>query len=207
MSDACAVYVVDDDAAIRESLTALLEANDYVVSAFADGPSFLAAAPDLTRGCVLMDVRMAPMDGLTALARLAAIRSDLPVIVMTGHADVPLAVRAMRGGAVNFLEKPFGAAALIECVTEAQAVSRTLSRTQASSESARELVARLTQREAEVFGALVEGRSNKQAGLDLGISPRTVEVHRARIMEKLEVNSLAEAVRIALAAGLTDMTG
>ncbi|MBL9011975.1 MAG: response regulator transcription factor [Alphaproteobacteria bacterium] len=197
---AAAVHIIDDDAAMRASLSALLEIEGYEVTAFADGLSFLAAAPALKAGCVLLDIRMAPLDGLAVLSRLRDLRDDLPVVMMTGHADVALAVRSMKAGAVNFIEKPFGAETLIDCVAEALAVERHRAEDRAPALEARRRLERLTEREREVLMALVEGMPNKGVAQALGISPRTVEVHRARLMEKLGVSSIAEAVRIALAA-------
>jgi len=196
-----AVHIVDDDPAMRASLRALLEVEGYEVTAFADGPGFLAAAPHLAPGCVLLDIRMTPLDGLAVLAQLQKMRDDLPVVMMTGHADVALAVRSMKAGAVNFLEKPFGAEALTESVAEALTIARLRAEIRQGATDAQRRLDRLTEREREVLMALVDGMPNKGVAQALGISPRTVEVHRARLMDKLEVASIAEAVKIALAAG------
>ena len=196
-----AVHIVDDDPAMRASLRALLEVEGYDVTAFPDGTGFLAAAPHLAAGCVLLDIRMTPLDGLAVLAQLQKMRDDLPVVMMTGHADVALAVRSMKAGAVNFLEKPFGAEALTESVAEALTIARLRAEIRQGATDAQRRLDRLTEREREVLMALVDGMPNKGVAQALGISPRTVEVHRARLMDKLEVASIAEAVKIALAAG------
>jgi len=144
---------------------------------------------------------MTPLDGLAVLAQLQKMRDDLPVVMMTGHADVALAVRSMKAGAVNFLEKPFGAEALTESVAEALTIARLRAEIRQGATDAQRRLDRLTEREREVLMALVDGMPNKGVAQALGISPRTVEVHRARLMDKLEVASIAEAVKIALAAG------
>jgi two-component system response regulator FixJ len=188
------VYVVDDDDAVRRSLSMLLDGAGFRVQEFASGEAMLAA---LARGdrpaCAVVDMRMGEgMTGLDVQRALAARPNPPPVIIVTGHGDVPLAVAAMRLGVVNFIEKPYPADALLDAVSEAAAVTPP---------QPRELPA-LTPREREVLAALVAGRSNKEIARDIGISHRTVEVHRASLMTRLGARNLAEAVRMGLAAGL-----
>jgi two-component system response regulator FixJ len=188
------VYVVDDDDAVRRSLSMLLDGAGFRVQEFASGEAMLAA---LARGdrpaCAVVDMRMGEgMTGLDVQRALAARPNPPPVIIVTGHGDVPLAVAAMRLGVVNFMEKPYPADALLDAVSEAAAVTPP---------QPRELPA-LTPREREVLAALVAGRSNKEIARDIGISHRTVEVHRASLMTRLGARNLAEAVRMGLAAGL-----
>lgn len=196
---AAVVHVVDDDEAVRDSLRFLLEAADFAVRTHASAEALLSAAPRCP-GCVLTDVRMPGVDGLELLRRLHRAGVDLPVIVMTGHADVPMAVRAMKAGALDFLEKPFSADALVASVRTALDESRRAAEARAQIERASARIAGLTPREREVFELLVTGLSTKAIANALGASPRTIEVHRARVMEKLDAGSLPEVVRLALAA-------
>ena len=160
------------------------------------GPGGLAA------GCILVDVRMQGMDGLTLIRQLQQHGVALPMVVVTGHADVPLAVRAMRAGALDFVEKPYSEERILEAVGTALLSLDATRQRRAMELQSQAQVAALTPREGEVLAALVAGKANKMIGFELGISPRTVEVHRARLMEKLGVRSLPEAVRIGLAAGV-----
>jgi two-component system response regulator FixJ len=198
-----AVHVVDDDAGVRDSLRLLLEASGYAVQTHVGATAFLAEAAGLA-GCVLTDVRMPGMDGLELQEQLNARGVRLPVIVMTGQGDIPIAVRAMKAGAVDFLEKPLDDARLLEAVARALEEGRRLSEARASAADAASRLAALTPREREVLDLLVTGLSNKAVGNELGASPRTIEVHRARILEKLQARSLPELVRIVLAAGTAD---
>jgi two-component system response regulator FixJ len=194
------VHVVDDDGAVRDSLAFLLGSAGLAVRTYASAAAFLDAMPIAGPGCVLTDVRMPDMDGLTLQRRLADLGSALPVIVMTGHGDVPIAVAALKTGAVDFLEKPFDDDRLIVVVREALSASL---RAQRAADEIRGIVARmetLTPRERDVLDGLLAGRSNKEIAQELGSSPRTVEVHRARVMDKMGVHSVAELVRMALAA-------
>jgi two-component system response regulator FixJ len=192
------ICVVDDDEAVRDSLAALFEAEGFEVASFASGRDFLDGG--LTRaGCVVSDVRMPDMNGLELLAVLSERASAPPVIMITGHGDVPMAVRAMRLGAVDFLEKPFDAGMLLARVRDVLSAARGADDAIADIHHRLEL---LTPREREVLEQLVIGRSNKAIGLELEISPRTVEIHRARVMEKMAAGSLSELVRLALAAGI-----
>jgi two-component system, LuxR family, response regulator FixJ len=195
------VHVVDDDVAIRDSLQVLLESSCFAVRTYASASAFLAAATSLG-GCVLTDVRMPEIDGLELQLRLAQQDLRLPVIVMTGQADIPIAVRAMKAGAVDFLEKPFSDEQLLEAVRRALEESRRRRQADATQTAAAGRLAALTPREREVFDFLVIGLSNKEIANKLRASPRTIEVHRARVLEKLQARSLPDLVRLALTARL-----
>jgi two-component system response regulator FixJ len=200
MEPAIAVHVVDDDDAVRDSLQFLLHASGFVVSTYPRAEALLAVAGAVA-GCVLTDVRMPSMNGLDLQVRLNALGSRLPVIVMTGQAEIPVAVRAMKAGAVDFLVKPIDEGMLVAAVRRALELGRRSRQAQAASAAATARLAELTPREREVMDLLVAGLSNKAIAGELGASPRTVEVHRARVMEKLDVHSLPELVRLVLAAG------
>ena len=176
-----------------------LESVGYAVQTHGGAEDFLAVAATAA-GCVLTDVRMPGVDGLELQRRLSGLGARLPVILMTGQADVPVAVRAMKAGAVDFLEKPVDEQPLLDAVQRALAASRRLLDEASAAAEAGKLLARLTPRERDVLDLLAAGLPNKAVANKLGISPRTIEVHRARILEKLEVNSLPELVRIVLAA-------
>ncbi len=196
------IHVIDDDEAVRRSLALLLFSSGHAVETYASAESFLDAAPETMGGCAVVDVRMPGMDGLQLQEQLTARGAHLPVVVVTGHGDVALAVRAMKAGARDFIEKPYTNERMIEAVSAALASGRLdLTRARRSSE-ARMRVERLSAREADVLRELVAGRPNKLVAHALSISPRTVEIHRANMMEKLGVRSLSEAVRIFIAAGL-----
>jgi two-component system response regulator FixJ len=192
------VHLVDDDAAIRRSVGFMLKTSGYRVEAYESGTELLKA--QLEEGCVLLDIRMPGMDGLEVQQALQEKGVGLPVIIMTGHGDVALAVKAMKAGAVDFIEKPFEKGALLSSLQEG--FSR-LSRKHATGERKRDAEVRLqalTSRERDVLNGLADGLPNKTIAYDLGISPRTVEIHRANLMSKLGVRSLSEALRIAFAA-------
>lgn len=196
------VYVVDDDEAVRDSLSALLEARGYTVGAFASAHEFLSVASTLRNGILIADIRMPEMDGLELQRRLIDRSLQFPLIVITGHGDVPLAVRAMKTGAVDFIEKPFASEVLLASV--AAALDR-LTTTAAKEQVEATAVARLGElspREREVLEGLVSGLPNKSIAYDLGISPRTVEIHRARVMDKMGARSLSELIRMSMAAGV-----
>jgi two-component system response regulator FixJ len=195
------VHVVDDDAAVRRSLERLLDAAGFRAVSYETPMAFLAAAPGLSSGCVLLDVRMPEIDGLTLQARLAKLENHLPVVVMTGQGDVQTAVRAMKAGAVDFIEKPYEDEVLVKAIELALSLPRQSDRNREAAEAAQR-VAALSPRERQVLDALVAGRPNKVIAYDLGISARTVEVHRARMMERLGVRQLAEAIRLAVMARL-----
>ncbi len=199
MSDDHTIFVVDDDEAVRDSLRILLSAAGYAAELYPSARAFLERNGDASRGCLLADVRMPDMDGLELQEELLKRKTGLPVIIMTGHGDVPLAVRAMKAGAVDFLEKPFDRAQLLACVEKALQRSDATSLSGAESESARQRIAELTDRERDVFDLLVAGHQSKVIAHKLSISPRTVQVHRGRVMHKLKVESLQDLVRLAIA--------
>ena len=196
------VYLVDDDEGVRRSVSFSLRTSNYLVKTFASGIALLREAGALAPGCILMDVRMPEMDGLEVQRRLKAQGITHPVVVMSAHGDIAMAVEAMRAGAVDFIEKPFEKAVLLGAmeagIDRLEAAGRRLAR----AEEARARLKVLTQREMDVMKGLVRGHPNKTIAYDLAISPRTVEIHRANLMHKLEVASLSEALRIAFAAGL-----
>jgi two-component system, LuxR family, response regulator FixJ len=199
MSAVSTLHVVDDDPAMRDSLRMLLEASGYVVRTYDSAGVFLASDP-VGLGCVVTDVRMPDIDGLELLRRLRGQGIGLPVIVMTGEGDIAIAVQAMKAGAVDFLEKPFGEEALFEAVGRALEQSQRLREIAATSADAASRLASLTPRERQVFDLLVTGLPNKAIANTLGGSPRTIEVHRARVFEKLKAHSLPDLVRLLLAA-------
>ncbi|MCF8171653.1 MAG: response regulator transcription factor [Candidatus Methylopumilus sp.] len=196
---ASTVYIVDDDEAVRDSLRWLLEANSYRVRAYASAESFLAEYDEQQPGVLIVDVRMPGMSGLELQEQLIARKSTMPVVFITGHGDIPMAISTMKKGAVDFLEKPFDETALREIVGRMfeQANQRL---TQAKAVRQHEaMLARLTSREQQVLERIVAGRLNKQIADDLGISIKTVEAHRANIMEKLQVTTVADLMKVALA--------
>lgn len=202
MGDRRVIHLVDDEEAIRKAASFALKTAGYDVVAYASGVQFLKTARSARMGCLILDVRMPEMDGLEVQAAMAERGIGMPVIVLTGHGDVSVAVQAMKAGAVDFLEKPFEKSALLQAVARAfaridDADVRTL---EASDAQVR--VAALTPREQEVLEGLANGLPNKTIAYDLGCSSRTVEVHRASLMAKLEARNLSEALRIAFAAGL-----
>lgn len=200
------VHVVDDDAAVRRSLERLLDAAGFRTVSYETPMAFLAAASGLLSGCVLLDVRMPGLDGLALQARLAKLENPLPVVVMTGQGDVQAAVRAMKAGAVDFIEKPYDDDVLLNAIELALSKPGQPDSSREAAEAARR-VAALSRREGQVLDALVSGRPNKVIAYDLGISVRTVEVHRARMMERLGVRQLAEAIRLAVMARLVSSDG
>lgn len=194
------IIIVDDDPDVRATLSLLLRAASYPVCCFASGREFLAAS-HAGAGCLVADIRMPDMDGLQLQAQIARAGLVLPVIFITGHGDVALAVRAMKAGAVDFLEKPFDGETLIASVEKALKMGQAWRDRDAETRAARSLMAALTARERDVLEHLVKGRPNKIVAFELGISPRTVEIHRARIMTKMKARSLSDLVRAVLAAG------
>ena len=193
---------MDDDRDVRRSLSFMLGACDMRSHPFGSGEDFLDAVPALQPGCVLLDLRMPQVDGFQVMDELVRRGVDWPVIVMTGHGEVPLAVRAMKLGAVDFIEKPFSEEALLACFGQAFALLDERQSEGQRRRAARERVDQLTAREREVLEGLLAGESNKHIAGRLGISLRTVEMHRANMMDRLEVGSLAEALTLALEAGL-----
>ncbi|HKT86145.1 MAG TPA: response regulator [Novosphingobium sp.] len=202
MNDSKQVYLVDDDEAIRRSASFMLRSSGYSVKTFSTGVEFLDAVKELDAGCILLDVRMPEISGLEVQDVLNERGVAHPVVVMTGHGDVTVAVQAMKAGAVDFIEKPFDKAVLIEAIEDGFARLAQASSDLSRREQAQARLRVLTPRELDVLHGLALGHPNKTIAYDLGISPRTVEVHRANVMQKLEVASLSEALRIAFAAGL-----
>jgi len=197
------VHLVDDDEAVRRSAGFMLKTSGYQVKSYASGVELLKER-ELVPGCILLDVRMPEMDGLQVQQTLRERGNGFPVIVMTGHGDVGVAVLAMKSGAVDFIEKPFEKAVLLSAIEEGFARIEQADRGRARAEESRVRLQALTPRERDVLEGLVRGHPNKTIAYDLDISPRTVEIHRANLMSKLGVASLSEALRIAFAAGLGD---
>lgn len=194
------VHLVDDDEAIRRSVGFALKTSGFQVRSYENGVEILKSAPDLEPGCILLDIRMPGMDGLEVQEALKAKGVTLPVIIMTGHGDVNLAVRAMKAGALDFIEKPFEKAVLLGAVEHAMSRLKQTAETLRDASEAATRLQRLTPRERDVLEGLAKGLPNKSIAYDLGISPRTVEIHRANLMDKLGVKSLSEALRTAFAA-------
>jgi two-component system response regulator FixJ len=201
MSDPARLFVVDDDQGMRESLRFLLESAGFAVETYASARAFLEAGGAGRSGCLVADVRMPEMNGLELQEKLAAVGSRLSVILMTGHADVPMAVGAMRAGAVDFIEKPFADEALLDSIGRALEKARARPVASAVAAEVAPRLATLTPREREVLDHLVRGSPHKVIAHALKISPRTIEVHRARIMRKMEARNLAHLVQIMLTGG------
>jgi len=201
------IYVVDDDAAVRDSLALLLETKGYAVRTFESASAFLGAAATLRAGCIVADIRMPGMDGLELQEKLIERALPFPLIVITGHGDVPLAVRAMKAGAVDFIQKPFSAETIL--MSAATALERITAAGEADEIGTGVMakLGRLTVREREVLAGLLAGLPNKSIAFDLSISPRTVEIHRARVMDKMGARSLSELVRLGIAAGVQPRGG
>jgi two-component system response regulator FixJ len=198
MTDNQIVHVIDDDDALRDSVRLFLVSEGLTVQTYATANDFLAALDSTSTGCVVTDVRMPGMSGMELLTHIASRGLALPVVVVTGHADVPLAVRAMKQGAVDLLEKPFQADDLIAAVRRALAAGRDSRLSALSAQEAQARLATLSVRETEVLDRLVKGQPNKIIAYEMGISPRTVEVHRANIMKKTQAGSLSELIRMFL---------
>jgi len=189
------IYLVDDDDALRDSLAWLLESSGHNLCAFASAEAFLEGLDEVERGCVLLDVRMGGMSGIELFEQLRAQNFHLPVIFLTGHGEVPMAVEALKRGAYDFIEKPFGDKQLISLVDAALKHERDAHDSFELRDEVERRFASLTQREREVLRLILAGRLNKQIADELSISIKTVEVHRARVMEKMSANSIAELVR------------
>lgn len=198
MDDKSRVYIVDDDPGARDSLATLLASSGYRTEAFESAAKFLASNGPNRTGCVIADIRMPDMDGLELQEELVRRGTHLAVIIVTGHADVPLAVRAMKAGAVDFLEKPFDHAALLASIGRALEAAKPRAGHLIATKEMEARMATLTERERQVLELIVEGHANKVIAYHLSISPRTVELHRARVMDKLAVRSVAELVRTTL---------
>lgn len=205
-NEAATIYIVDDDAAVRRSLERLLDSAGFTAISYAAPMAFIDAVPNLPQGCVLLDVRMPDIDGLEVQAGLRKLGSAMPVIVMTGVGDVQTAVRAMKAGAADFIEKPFSDDVLLDAIRSALARLGQSDSAREATDAAERLAA-LSPREREVLEALMAGHQNKVIAFDLGISIRTVEVHRARMMHRLGVRQLAEAIRLAVLATLVPSPG
>jgi two-component system response regulator FixJ len=194
------VHLVDDDASVRRSVGFMLKTSGHQVQTYESGAELLKSSSQLERGCILLDIRMPGMDGLEVQQALQEKGVGLPVIIMTGHGDVGLAVRAMKAGAVDFIEKPFEKMALLSSLEEGFRRISQREVTGGRKKDAEVKLQALTPRERDVLEGLAHGLPNKTIAFDLGISPRTVEIHRANLMTKLGVRSLSEALRIAFAA-------
>ena len=195
------VHVVDDDEAVRDSMAFLLRSAQLEVEAYESAVAFLGKAAGAA-GCVVTDVRMPEMTGIELVRRLKELGNKLPVIVMTGHGDVPLAVEAMKAGAVDFIEKPFDEATMLTAVRAALARGEAVGKRDAERAEIEQRLNRLSGREREVLLALVRGQPNKIIAHNLEISPRTVEIYRANVMAKMDAPSLSDLVRMALVAGI-----
>ena len=194
------VFVIDDDPAMRDSLRWLIESTGIQVETFADAQTFLARIRPDVPGCLVLDVRMPGMSGLDLQSELARRGIGLPTIVVTGHAEVPMAVRAVKAGAIDFIEKPFSDQLLLDRVRQGIEMDRLARAGRAQRADVLRRMSLLTQREREVLELVVAGRANKEIAAALRLSPKTVEVHRAHVMEKMQASSVAELVRLALSA-------
>ena len=203
MTDAV-VHVIDDDEAVRESLTFLLKTAGHAVRTYENATAFLRDDPKGKAGCIVSDVRMPDVSWIDLLHRLKELNVSLPVIVITGHGDVPLAVEAMKSGALDFLEKPFDDDALLNSVNVALRHQGADAKREADRAEIMEKLANLSNRERQVLEGLVAGHPNKTIAFDHGISPRTVEIYRANLMSKMQAGSLSELVRMALVGGLLE---
>jgi two-component system response regulator FixJ len=200
MTENFVVHIVDDDDAVRQSLAFLLSTAGIPVCVYDSAAAFLAALPKVQGGCLITDMRMPGMTGLELLAMLHAKSVSLPAIVITGHGDIPLAVEAMKAGAVDFIEKPFEEEAILRAVRLAERRAETKKDWSEDAAAAATKIAMLSEREHQVLEGLVAGSSNKTIAHNLGISPRTVEVYRANVMAKMQAKSLSELIRMALLA-------
>ena len=198
------IYVIDDDDAVRQSLEFLLKAAGIPVRGFESAQAFLDVLSTVEHGCIVTDVRMPEITGIDLLKKVKQVRPELPVIVITGHGDISLAVDAMKIGAVDFLEKPFDDDHLLAAVKSALDREADLARRKAEVGEVQEKLAALSNRERQVLEGLVAGNANKTIAFDLGISPRTVEIYRANLMTKMAANSLSDLVRMAMVAGILE---
>ena len=198
------IYVIDDDDAVRQSLEFLLKTAGMTVRGFEHAKAFLDILPQVGHGCVITDVRMPGMSGIDLLTRLKDSNPKLPVIIITGHGDISLAVEAMKIGAIDFLEKPFDDDHLIAAVRAALNRDAGVVKRKADLGEITEKLAALSNRERQVLDGLVAGKANKSIAFDLGISPRTVEIYRANVMTKMAANSLSDLVRMAMLADIMD---
>jgi RNA polymerase sigma factor (sigma-70 family) len=197
------VFVVDDDISVRESLELLIRCEGWEPETFASAEEFLNRPRVLVPSCLILDVSLPDLNGLDLQKRIASDRREMPIIFITGHGDVPMTVRAMKAGAVEFLTKPFGDEALLSAIRHSIERSHIVLRREAETETLREYYASLTPREREVLVLVVSGLSNKQVGVELGISEITVKAHRGRVMQKMQADSLPSLVKIAARLRLT----
>jgi two-component system response regulator FixJ len=202
MSSKVKVYVIDDDEAMRDSLNFLLDSAGLAVTLFETAQQFLDALPGLDFGCVVSDVRMPGIDGIELLRRMKAAQSKFPILIMTGHGDVPLAVQAMKLGAIDFMEKPFDDDRLSGMIEAAIRQAEPAAKDDTVTQNIVARIATLSPRERQVMEGLIAGLSNKLIARDYDISPRTIEVYRANVMTKMQAGSLSELVRLAMRAGL-----
>ena len=202
MSSMPKVYVIDDDAAMRDSLNFLLDAANFEVALFESATNFLEVLPRLDFGCVISDMRMPGIDGIELLRRMKLLDSRFPIVIITGHGDVPLAVEAMKLGAVDFLEKPFEDDRLIGIIEAAIRQNEPAAKDEAVTQDIAARIESLSPRERQVMDGLIAGHSNKMIARNYDISPRTIEVYRANVMTKMQAGSLSELVRLAMRAGL-----
>lgn len=200
MSEKTTVYLVDDDEAVRDALSLLLESVDLPVKAYDSGLSFLEAFDPNEPGVLVLDIRMPGMSGLELQDKLKEMECDVPIVFITGHGDIPMAVEAMRKGAVDFLAKPFRDQDLLDRINRAMRQEETNRESRANKQEIQSLFERLTPRENEVMERVVQGLANKAIAYELDVSQRTVEIHRARVMEKLGVRSVAQLVRLFVAS-------
>lgn len=203
MSGDVIIHIVDDEEPVRKSLAFLLTMSDHSVRMHESATAFLAIAPGLDRACLVTDLRMPDMSGVELLKKLRDHDAMLPTIVITGHADVPMAVEAMKAGALDFIEKPFEDEVLLEAIGRAIAELGSREKAPHDISAVRERMTRLSEREQQVMTGIVAGLPNKTIAYDLDISPRTVEVHRANVMAKMQARNLPELVRMVLAAQST----
>ena len=201
------IYVIDDDEAVRQSLEFLLKTAGHTVRSFETAKAFLEILPELRSGCIITDVRMPEITGIDLLRRVKAHHVDIPVIVITGHGDISLAVEAMKLGAVDFLEKPFDDDQLLTALKATLSRDADMAERKAELSEINDKLAALSNRERQVLDGLVAGNANKTIAFDLGISPRTVEIYRANLMTKMAANSLSDLVRMAMMAGILENSG
>jgi two-component system response regulator FixJ len=201
------VYVIDDDDAVRQSLEFLLRTAGFTVRGFESAKAFLEIMPELRSGCIITDVRMPDVSGIDLLRRVKELGVDIPVIMITGHGDISLAVEAMKIGAADFLEKPFDDDQLLGALRATLSRDAGLAERNAEVANIHEKLATLSNRERQVLEGLVAGKANKTMAFDLGISPRTVEIYRANLMTKMAANSLSDLVRMAMLAGFMENPG
>ena len=196
------VHVIDDDASVRDSLAFLLDCSDIATKTYESAVQFLKAVPSMEHGCIITDVRMPEMGGLELVEKLRSMGVTDPVIVVTGHADVPMAIQALHSGVSDFIEKPFSDEAILLAVRAALARQQSRAGIETERDEVRRRIATLSGRESEVMEGLIEGKANKTIGYDLNISARTVEVYRANVMTKMDARTLSELVRMVMIAKL-----